>query len=296
MRTICTSLLLFAAFSGSAQGISNTGFENWSIQQSYVTDTVPNNWSGLYCNTVLPTTDAFEGSYAAKITGYLMCGIAQGTMINGQMPSSLQYIRGGTPFTGKPSSVSAYYKMTNAQTGDSAEAIVILKKYNFTLMRPDTIAFGYLALPPANNYTLFTVNLVDMQPNVQPDSIVIVFNSSKHYLIDWTTGVLPSLYIDKLKMPEAVTSVQEMENAGVNVLAFPNPYHSSFQLQIDAGNIALEELSLQLFDAAGREVLRFGQLRENVVTIERDALPAGNYVYRLQHKSKTVASGQVVAE
>lgn len=87
--------LVFCLVSG-AQTLPNPGFESWTQQTYY--DTMPDQWWDEYCMTVTKTSDAYQGNYASKITGYLSCGIAPGVMINGPRPASGKIIDGGTPF------------------------------------------------------------------------------------------------------------------------------------------------------------------------------------------------------
>ena len=77
---------------------------------------------------------------------------------------------------------------------------MVLKRYNTITMQRDTIAYSVKTLPASSSYTPFTVNLTDLMPGVTPDSIIIMFNSSKYYMWNETTMALPMLYIDRINM------------------------------------------------------------------------------------------------
>ncbi|MEW6469173.1 MAG: T9SS type A sorting domain-containing protein [Bacteroidota bacterium] len=289
MKTLLSILALVFCLSANAQTLSNPGFENWSQQTYY--DSVPDQWWGLYCMTVFRTNDAFLGSYASRTTGMLACGIAPGVLISGPQPASGNIIDGGSPFTIKPNIIQGFYKLTDAQPGDSAEVTVILKKYNTITMQRDTVSIGVLALPPAASYTLFSVSMNDLMPSVMPDSIILIFNSSKHLLIDWNTGTLPSLFVDAIKLDEAAGLHDQTALAASSL--YPNPFVSIATLSVDTQE---ENLVLYLFDALGNEVMSAAESGRGIFELHRSGLPSGNYFYQVRSRGKLIATGQLVAE
>ena len=165
MKKIMIAFLLLAGFSTNAQTLANPNFESWATTASYYTDTLPSNWWPFYCNTVKQTTDSYQGTYATKIQGWFACGIAPGVLVNGQAPVDYgDFIQSGTPFTTKPTSIAGYYKYNDQGTGDSAEVTIVLKRYNTTLMKRDTIAYSTKTLPATSSYALFTLNIADLMP------------------------------------------------------------------------------------------------------------------------------------
>lgn len=155
MKKVIIAFLLLASFGTNAQTLTNPNFESWGTTASYYTDTLPNNWWPFYCNTVKQTTDSYQGTYATKIQGWFACGIAPGVLVNGQAPLDYgDFIQSGTPFATKPASISGYYKYNDQGTGDSAEVTIVLKHYNTTLMKRDTIAYSTKTLPAASSYSL----------------------------------------------------------------------------------------------------------------------------------------------
>ncbi|TND09454.1 MAG: hypothetical protein FD123_1260 [Bacteroidetes bacterium] len=297
MKKLLTIATFAASFSLGAQGIWNPGFENWNTPQPYMIDTLPQQWSSFSCGTTFQTTDAIEGNYAVRIAGMFGCGISPGLIVNGSMPPWGNIIQAGTPFTSKPASVSGFYKLTDAAPGDSAVATIILKKWNAALNRADTVAIGVLTLPPVASYTMFTVSINDLQPAVQPDSIIMAFESSKYYLVDLNTMVLPSLYIDKIKMPDAAaTGITGASANAVNVQVFPNPFTSFLQVEIDPQAAGTDNYTFSLYDLSGKEVCRLENQDENKITISRDDLAAGTYLYRIRNANGIFAEGKVIAE
>ena len=293
-KTVFIAFLLLAGWSMNGQTLTNPGFENWTTSSGYAPDTVPTNWWPFYCNTVKQTTDAYQGAFATKIQGFFACGIAPGILVNGQAPLSYgNLMESGTPFNTKPATFSGYYKYNDQGTGDSAEVTVILKRYNATTQQRDTIAYSTKALPASSSYTMFTVNIIDLLPGVTPDSIVIMFNSSKYNSWNDSTWELPILYIDRINMPEAPNGIAEIGNPIFQSLVFPNPFSGSTTLRIDATNEQLESAQLVIVDMTGREVMRLENITDNVIIIEQGQLSIGNYIYHVYGKNQVLTKGKI---
>lgn len=190
------------ATSGSIpQEIPNAGFENWD------TTNVLQNWS-VRSGNISQSTDSHSGSYAALIwTWYIY---VSELLVNGNLPPNTYEIhKAGTPTSVKPASLRGVYKYTDVAPGDSAVAIVLLKKYDTIQNKIDTIGYGIKLLGPVNTYTSFQICITDMQPSATPDSIVIAFSSSGNFLkssvndikfCNGGTGYCSYLYIDALSL------------------------------------------------------------------------------------------------
>jgi len=279
----------------SAQTLSNPGFENWSTVSVYSTDTVPNNWYGMYCNTVHQTTDAYQGTYASRVQGYFMCGISQGILINGVQPAGFgDIIKGGTPFTAKPSVIKGYYKYTDVAGSDSAEVTIILKKFNTSTMKYDTVGIGVQPLSPASSYSLFTVNMHYPLPSLTPDSIIIMFNSSKYLTWDPITYALPNLYVDRILLDQAIsTGISENFNSALESNLYPNPFSDNSTLIIKGDITSLKNPEITVFDSAGKRVMS-KKLTQNNVPIS--GLPKGNYVYTIGNSEKVLSNGKIIVQ
>lgn len=297
MKKLIIAFILLTGFSVNAQTVGNPNFENWTTPSTYTTDTLPLNWWSFYCNTVKPTMDAYSGTYATKIQGWFACGIAQGIMVNGTAPTMYgSFMDAGTPFTTKPAAISGYYKYTDVTAGDSAEVTIILKRYNTTTMQRDTVSYSTLALPATASYSLFTVPLNDLLPGVAPDSIIIMFNSSKHLLFDMTTMALPNLYIDRIVMPETTNNINENSTFLFASNLFPNPFSVSSTLVIDAEADQLKSAVVSIYDVNGKKVNEIRNLTSNTVQIEQNSLSAGNYFYKVTSEVGLLASGKFIVQ
>jgi PKD repeat protein len=76
-----------------------------------------------------------------------------------------------------------------------------------------------------------------------------------------------------------------------NVTVFPNPFsdHTVIQLENGKGNYSVE-----LFDITGRMVTSENYKNTNSLTINRNNLDAGTYLYRIVQNNSTIASGKLM--
>lgn len=285
---------MMTGISLSAQTLSNAGFENWGIAATYTADTLPDQWWSMYCNTTHQTTDAYQGAYATRIQGYMSCGIAQGILVNGRQPANYySIIESGTPFTARPSGISGFYKYTDAEPGDSAEVTVILKKYNAATQQRDTVGLGHAALALSSAYASFTVDIGYLAPSLTPDSIIIMFNSSKYNLINSTTWTLPSLYIDRIMLPQSVAGIAENQQPLLRSTVYPNPFSEQATVMIDGDLSGVSGLQLNVFDAAGKKV-KTAEVKSNAVILS--GISKGNYMYTLGLENRQLSSGKFIVQ
>lgn len=215
MKKIILVCLLLTGFA-EAQ-LLNGGMENYTFTS---TDTVPQDWSVNinFSTQVGKTTDANSGNFSFVINTWY--NYSPGIMVNGYLPSSWnwfdEWVRAGTPVSGKPSRLSGFYKYVDTVANDSAIVKVLLKKWNSGQNKIDSVALGEKKLPFAQGWTAFDVDLADLAPGVSPDSLVVFFMS-----YDYLAGTQPIcmnsfcrfLYIDDLSL-SGLLGVNEAVPAG----------------------------------------------------------------------------------
>jgi len=84
------------------------------------------------------------------------------------------------------------------------------------------------------------------------------------------------------------------QEAGQNILLYPNPFEGSTILSVDAG-VALNNAAFQLYDITGKLVLNMA-VSSPAVTIQRDQLESGVYFYHFTNNGNRIASGKLIAE
>lgn len=271
MKTFIVGFLLALSFTVNSQ-ILNGDMEAYTFTAF---DTVPTNWTvrSPYGSIVGQTSDAHSGNYAFAINTWYFYGYDM--MVNGYLDQNdflFNWIKGGTPVTGKPIGLKGFYKYTETLVTDSAMAKVILKKWNTTLNKADTIAFGEVRLPPTNTYTNFEIAIHDYSVGVQPDSVVIYFVSHDPN----NFGIPPNnnarfLYIDDLSLlhPVGINETQKANSVSV--------YNSNNELNII--NSDLKVFSVSVYSIDGKYILE-KEITEKKTKINITDLYKGIYIIK----------------
>lgn len=180
--------------------------------------------------------------------------------------------KSGEPFTSRPEAMEGWYQFhdTIPQTLDSGKCVVLLKKYNASLNRSDTIAYSSIRLGPATSWSEFNVPL-NYVSNDTPDSIVVVFMASTNPL------EYGELWLDELSFINTTSSLEGITDLVEGPIVYPNPNsgivfikegvdYKHFKLfsvdgqllrtgrfvgQLDVSDIALKVFVLQLMDGKG---------------------------------------------
>ncbi len=264
MKTILLSALIFCFSFTSNSQILNGGMETYSFTAF---DTIPTNWTvrSPYGSIVGQTNDAHSGNYAFAINTWYYYGYDM--MVNGYIEQGdflFNWMKGGTPVSGKPTALKGFYKYTETLVTDSAMAKVLLKKWNTTLNKFDTISFGETRLAPTNTYTNFEIALTDYSVGVQPDSIVIYFVSHdpKNFGIP-PNGNARFLYIDDLSLTQPVGIMESKKDNSVSV------YYANNDLNIinNQGKI----FSTSIYSIDGKLLL------EKEINTTRAIIPVSEY-------------------
>lgn len=164
--------------------------------------TTLNGLSGLGCPvTVIKTTDAHSGSYAAKLTTRQWGTLTiPGLLLSGEFNIQNQnFLVQGQPFTQVPTSFRGWYKFS-PEGGDSAAIAALLVRWNTGTQRRDTIGLAVLSvLDSVSNWTMFDLPFVFWQTGVTPDSILVALVSSGDGQ-NFNGQVGSTLWIDDLEL------------------------------------------------------------------------------------------------
>jgi hypothetical protein len=248
----------------TAQTITNSDFENWtpSGKEPPFDWSEPTGWTSSNSMTewtsagVRKVTSAYHGSAAVAIASVM---ISEGwySMICNGTPEKvfdfsaprLNIITGGEPISIKPSKLTGYYKFTSQTAGDSAYAIIILKKWNSLAGHTDTIGWGAKTLGPAANYTKFEV-MVNYEFTTQPDSVVIAF-----YSTDPAKPAKPAQFTQRGELTIDFISLDDAagvkpEQTAVSYSISPNPAQD--KVTIKSKN--QEEINAVLYTSDGKSL------------------------------------------
>lgn len=272
--------------SGYCQGLPNGGFEDWteSGRPAPFDWEEPTGWKSTNAVTeftsagIRRSTTRHTGDYACEIrTANVFGEDAPGILANGNPEldfgsSSIVLATAGTPIADRPNKLTGFYTYSSLTTGDSAWALVMLKKYNSQTGTFDTVGVGFRALSATAAYTRFNVHIT-YRSEAQPDSVVVAFFSSN------PLNPLPggTLIIDDVELSDDVSGVQDQAFALSSIRVYPNPVSGTVYLDgVDPQRMPQQII---FYDGLGKEVYR--ETFSNATTAIDLPLPAGFYTYRV---------------
>ena len=85
--------------------------------------------------------------------------------------------------------------------------------------------------------------------------------------------------------------IDENKNINLSITVFPNPAESVINLKID--NLALETLSYQLYDIAGRQLLE-QRISAPLTAIQLGKLPAATYILKVTDGQKSLKTFSII--
>lgn len=277
-------LLLIVAISvlpAKAQYLTNPDFET-------LNDTMPANWYLGVGGTQLTTNYVHSGSKA--LVAWTWYYYATGYAINGGdangWASEYDWGRGGEPINEKAVSLTGYYYYDTVGTNlahDTAYVGVMLKRYDTLANKVDTVGFGetYLFaydMATTNGLQQFQVDIVDLMPNVDPDTVVVFIasrNGPNNTCIGDGDGNCMYLYVDDLELRTVSDTTTGLNDIDVKQMlhVFPNPANSSVSvMSSEAGTVRLVDMQgrvvLEEKIEAGRQQLDISDRTKGVYLLE----------------------------
>ena len=277
MKFLFLVLFLITSSYIYTQDIPNNSFETWFTATEGHED--PENWSTANTTTnVFPvnkitttkTDDAYDGSYAAKLTSQaVLTFVAPGFIslgdVNINIWTQVASITGGIDFNLFPERLTAYYKYSPAEGDFFRFGMWMLRDDGSDV--PDTVATAlYNGYDEMSEYTYLSIN-VEYRNEFQPEILNIIAISSNPD----NPAAGSTLIIDKIEL-EYSTGI--IENLSDKLSLFPNPTTDSFKI-----NDYFIGSKLTIFDAIGREVYLVNNYNgKQILTSE---LPSGQYLVKV---------------
>jgi hypothetical protein len=230
VKLLVASIFSLATITVNAQTIINPGFESVTVSG---TDTMPDNWVSSSPFGIGAKEISNSGTYSLAVWNWYYYG--KGIAFNGA--PGFDPARAGTPFSQKASKLTGFYsykKGATPDTDDSARIVVMMKKYNSSTSYHDTIAYGEIRVPltsPDGTFYPFEVNITDLAPGIDPDSVVIYLQSSLEGMCDNSSdGECLYLYVDDLAL-ETVNGIFSAEKWMSTMQISPNPAYSDIYIK-----------------------------------------------------------------
>lgn len=282
IKQLMFSLLLIGSVNTevNAQSLFNPDFEQ--------TDTVNGfefiaGWEGDGFGGA-PSAVAQNGNYSMMIWNWYWYGRAYA--YNGNNPNIAfgTAYKGGTPYTQKAMKLNGYYRYDTSYTqtnADTAIVAVLLKKYNTTLQKVDTVGYGITYLtsysPSDNSFAPFEVIINDLQPGIQPDSIVVYMQSSLNgFCAMSTAGECLYLSIDNLSL-ETPLGISDINGNKIVPKIFPNPATNEFSIEFTADEIS----SVKIYSITGNLVHQLTQNDSQLLNISLNTFDKGMYLVEI---------------
>jgi hypothetical protein len=312
------ALFVFAFISNFAftQTIPNGDLENWDSLHSATTSTywwqpsfVGINWLGTLNSlaglptstggpgpiTVSRTTDAYSGTYAAKLVSHPMNLGDITIFIPGMLGTAVMDMVGvraiiGNPCPGcKPLHFKGYYKFEPAGE-DSCAVVAIVSKWNNETHKRDTIAYGKMVQHSAVSvYTPFDIELTYGLSGV-PDSLSYLMVSSGGFNVINFMGSQgndgSTMYVDEVSL-EYPAGIEQSLMPDVGVKVYPNP--ATDQITVELTD-KVENGRLEVYTMEGKSTGTYN-LKEVKTNLQVKNLSPGTYYFKLMENNHLLNTG-----
>jgi hypothetical protein len=280
LRLTALSTLLASA-TAMAQ-VPNGSFEQWTDFGTY---SDPDGWTSLNILTTSlggalsceEVTPGASGSKAVKVTTRNVpgLGVLPGLLLSGSPDAEVD----GFPYTSRPEALNGQWK-ASLGTGDQANIVVTLSKWNNVLGEREVIGAGVVATGiNINSWTAFSAAIV-YSSSENPDTASIAIISSSGSGVDGS-----ALWVDALSFGSGV-GIEEAYTGLVELYPVP---------AVDVLNLVTERPMqvVELWSADGRLLTAERPLADRIV-MDMQGLPGGSYVVVARMADGTVLRRTVV--
>lgn len=244
--------------------------------------------------SVSRTTDAYNGTYAAKIeTVQLGSSKGSGTIFTGKFKvdiiNPLNSTKFGIPFTDKPISFHGFYKFIPV-ANDSFDIETYLTKWDVVNKKRDTIAAAVISREQSmlakSSYSEFNL-FYKYYSQESPDSLTIIMASSADGS-NFNAAIGTTLIVDAISLEYYPLAIEnDLKNKDLSI--YPNPLGDEFTIQ--SNSVAYKEL--KLYNGNG-QLLISKKLFHDKETISSSALTPGIYYFSLSKNDGTIVSGKLL--
>ena len=244
----------------------------WTFGQNHRTtfredDTVQN---GNHACRMVTVETSFAGTFAP--------GVITTGKIEFDFGSFTNEVIEGTPYTGRPDSLTGYWWYL-PQGNDYAIANCFLLDAN-----EDTVGKGRLVTTDMHSgWQHFTVP-VEYRNTDEPAWLQVTISSG-----DASQATeFSKLFVDNLTLHGGDVGIEDLSGFGINVIAYPNPATGA----ITFGEAFGQGLMVEIFTIDGKLLLteKLDRLQKQV---DVSTLEAGTYVYQITDEGRFVSGGKV---
>ena len=260
-KLIILFLLVSFVFVKSFSQIPNNDFETWTTTSGYSS---PNNWSnlnqitnasGIY--TCLQGTPGYSGaSYLYLMTKTVPGkGVVPGIAVCGEIDTLTYKAKSGFPFSARPLELTYYMQYMPYDPADSSSVKVLLTKWNSTLLKRDSIAYGESYFNGMAHSWIYRTTPLNYYSGDAPDSAIIVVSASDNIPMEWSY-----IYIDKMQFNGVAAGIDDYLINVSDLNVFPNPSNGNFIIEYNL--LYKTEISIVITDILGRVVYNKNSISE----------------------------------
>ncbi|MEL6863561.1 MAG: T9SS type A sorting domain-containing protein [Bacteroidota bacterium] len=186
--------------------------------------------------------------------------------------------------------LSAFLDISTIRAGASSH------QYDFELIGENVVRFTFdqIMLPDSNVNEPASHGFVNFRIQQQRDnSIGTEIRNSAAIYFDFNEPIITNETLHTIgeDFIQIQVSTQEVFLPNIRILAAPNPFSESTQLQVDGASF--KELHLFLYDATGRLVKQV-QSQEEYVVLHGEGLTTGLYFYQLEGDGQLLGNGKLM--
>ncbi len=145
--------------------------------------------------------------------------------------------------------------------------------------------------PASNGFIKFNIEQKENNPigtHIMNDA-AIYFDFNEPII---TNEVFHTIGEDFMGMITSIITPPEVVKAGISVNVFPNPFDKYTRFEVKGE--APKELNLSIYDMMGREVFQQTTQHQQNITLYKNNLTPGIYVFRLMDEKQQLATGKLV--
>lgn len=267
--------------------IPNPDFELWDSFQSEEADFwySVNSFVSPSTPAVQKTTDAYEGSYAAKIKNVeTMFGDTMGFFTNGRLGDDGP--EGGLAVDANPHKITGYYKYS-PNGPDTALVGAFSYAWNNSTSSLEIVDSNIVLLPASSTFQPFELMLnYDSWPIV--DTLNITF-ASGNFLEDQNyVGLGSELIVDSINVIYKPVAIESKVQNKIRI--WPNPVSEIVQIEIQGQTYS----SLTCYSIEG-QILKTKEIKDNAyLTLNVSEFPSGLVLLRLEGNHNTLTKKIII--
>ena len=282
---------------------SRAGQKYWDLKEESFISTLNQLYEldgaqGIAPLTAFREEDAYEGNYSIKLVSDTMVFGNQCIFLPGAIGTLLIDFIGiecalGTPFNGKPTSLSGYMKYLPVNGDSGAIEVVLLNNAHGGIV----VGRGKQVFNSAvNAYSEFNIE-IEYTGQYDPDSIIVLASASAAYdftnidsLMKCKGQIGSTLYLDNLTFNYS-DNVKECLMPEVNMMLTPNPAVDQISITVS------EEIKGQvmIYDMSGKCIANTG-INGQKINIDASTYANGTYIVNIVSNNQVVASSRFIKQ